>query len=297
MTKYTTTQKYVRIQGRENAYRTGMPVGIFAAVHRLQEAGLLTDKERAVYHEIDQVWFQENLPNPPFYDDDKPGKPITWFKTATTGYMIEKLKPLMGMLEKYGKPYDNVYTNFPGRIVYEDEWQVAVYSDNAPGRISLLSVEHLPMYAEVIRQSFTTVAENFKLTKENCPTHTSFITNERLKDKIKDGYYSFGYFANGKLVGFVSLTDMGGGVYELNNLAILPEVRHFGYGKALLDYCKEKVKELGGTKITIGIIEEHTILKEWYGVNGFVHTGTKGFTHLPFTAGYMEWNASQHSEV
>ena len=27
--------KYVRIQGRENAYRTGKPVGIFAAVHRL----------------------------------------------------------------------------------------------------------------------------------------------------------------------------------------------------------------------------------------------------------------------
>jgi hypothetical protein len=33
--------KYVRIQGRETAYRTGMPVGIFAAVHRLQQAGLL----------------------------------------------------------------------------------------------------------------------------------------------------------------------------------------------------------------------------------------------------------------
>lgn len=143
--------KFVRIQGRETAYRTGMPVGIFAAVHRLQEAGLLTDEEKAVYYEIDQIWFQENLPNPPFYDDDKPGKPITWFKTATTGFMVKKLQPLMDMLEKYSKPYDIVYTNFPGRIVYEDEWQVAVYSDNPPGRISPLSSEHLPMYAEIIR--------------------------------------------------------------------------------------------------------------------------------------------------
>ena len=42
--------KYVRIQGRETAYRTGMPVGIFTAVHRLQQAGLLTDEEKAVYH-------------------------------------------------------------------------------------------------------------------------------------------------------------------------------------------------------------------------------------------------------
>ena len=95
--------KYVRVQGRETAFRTGMPVGIFAAVHRLQEAGLLTDEEKTVYYDIDQVWFQENLPNPPFYDDDKPelvgcftscspmqpGKPITWFKTSTTGFMVE----------------------------------------------------------------------------------------------------------------------------------------------------------------------------------------------------------------
>jgi len=282
--------KYVRIQGRETAYRTGMPVGIFAAVHRLQQAGLLTDEEKAVYHEIDQVWFEENLPNPPFYDDDKPGKPITWFKTATTEFMVEKLQPLMDMLEKYSKPYDIVYTNFPGRIVYEDEWQVAVYSDNAPGRISLLTTTHIPLYAEVIRHSFATVAQDFNLTKENCPGHTSFITDERLASKIKDGYYPFGYFADGKLVGFASLTDMGSGTYEMNDVAILPEYRHFGYGKSMLNFCKEKVVELGGSKITIGIVEENTVLKDWYGANGFIHTGVKRFEHLPFTVGYMEWS-------
>jgi len=285
--------KYVRIQGRETAYRTGMPVGIFAAVHRLQQAGLLTDEEKTVYREIDQVWFEENLPNPPFYDDDKPGKPITWFKTATTKFMVEKLQPLMDMLEKYSKPFDIVYTNFPGRIVYEDEWQVAVYSDNAPGRISQLSAHHLPIYAEVIRQSFATVAQEFNLTKENCPGHTSFIIDERLASKIKDGYYPFGYFADGKLVGFASLTDMGGGTYEMNDVAILPEYRRFGYGKSLLDFCKEKVVELGGNKITIGIVEENVVLKDWYAVNGFIHTGIKRYEHLPFTVGYMEWVLEQ----
>jgi len=280
--------KYVRIQSRETAYRTGMPAGIFTAVHRLQQSGLLTDEEKAVYREIDQVWFEENLPNPPFYDDDKPGKPITWFKTATAGFMIDKLRPLMDMLEKYAKPYDIVYTNSPGKVVYEDEWQVAVYSDERPGQISPLSVDHLPIYAEVIRQSFATVAMDFNLTKENCPTHTSFITDERLKSRTKDGYYPYGYFTNGKLVGFVSLTDIGGCVYELNNLAVLPEARHFGYGKLLLVFCKNKVRELRGTKITISIIEEHTVLKDWYAANGFIHTATKKFEHLPFTAGYME---------
>ena len=281
--------KYVRIQGRETAHRTGKPVGIFAAVWRLEQAGILTDDEKAIYHEIDNVWFQENLPNPPFYDDDKPGKPITWFKTSASGLMIEKLQPLMDMLEKYSLPYEVVYTDFPGRIVYEDEWQVAVQSDNTSGRVATLSATHLPQYAEVIRQSFTTVAKDFGLTKENCPGHTSFISNERLANKIKDGYFPYGYFVGGKLVGFASLTEMGSGVYEMNDVSILPEYRHFGYGKELLDFCKAKARELGGNIITIGIVEENAVLKEWYTANGFIHTGTKQFEHLPFMVGFMEW--------
>jgi hypothetical protein len=119
--------KYVRIQSREIAYRTGKPCGIFASVYRLQRDGKLSEEEKKEYYNIDQVWFQEKLPNPPFYDDEKPGKPITWFKTATTSHMLEKLQPLMAMLDKYSMPYDVVYTNFPGRIVYEDEFQVAVF--------------------------------------------------------------------------------------------------------------------------------------------------------------------------
>ena len=121
--------KYVRIQGRDMAFRTGKPVGIFAAVHRLQESGSLTEEEKNVYYDIDRVWFEKELPNPPFYEDDKPGKPITWFKTSTTSHMIEKLQPLMDLLDKYNVPYDMVYTNYPGRIVYEDEYQVAVYDE------------------------------------------------------------------------------------------------------------------------------------------------------------------------
>jgi ribosomal protein S18 acetylase RimI-like enzyme len=107
------------------------------------------------------------------------------------------------------------------------------------------------MYSEVIRQSFATVAQEFNLTKKNCPGHTSFITDERLASKIKDGYYPFGYFTDGKLVGFASLIDMSNGVFEMNGVAVLPEYRRLGYRKSLLDFCKEKVCELGGNKITI----------------------------------------------
>ena len=53
--------------------------------------------------------------------------------------------------------------------------------------------------------------------------------------------------------------------------------------------AKNAVISMGGSVIKIGIIEESSVLKNWYIANGFVHTGTKKFDHLPFTSGYLEW--------
>jgi hypothetical protein len=49
-----------------------------------------------------------------------------------------------------------------------------------------------------------------------------------------------------------------------------------------------KIKESGGYKINISIVEENTVLKNWYAEYGFNHIGTKKYDHLPFTSGYME---------
>ena len=51
---------------------------------------------------------------------------ITFFECDTTSEMQEKLQAAMALLDKYGKAYDVVYTNFVGEIVYEDQWQIAV---------------------------------------------------------------------------------------------------------------------------------------------------------------------------
>jgi uncharacterized repeat protein (TIGR04076 family) len=159
-------------------------------------------------------------------------------------------------------------------------------------RIVPLTATDIPVYGEVIRQSFATVAKDFGWTRENAPTFTAYRTDEWFASKYTDGYMPFGCECNGEIFGFVSLGDMGGGVFELNNLAVLPAWRHLGYGKKLLDYCKAKTRECGGNKITIGIIEENAVLKDWYTANGFVHTGTQKFPHQPFTAGFMEYAIS-----
>ena len=75
---------------------------------------------------------------------------------------------------------------------------------------------------------------------------------------------------------------------ELHNLSVLPDCRHKGYGKRLLDYCERKAKEMGCNKIKIEIIEENKILKNWYLKNGFIHLFTKQFDYLPFTVGFLE---------
>jgi hypothetical protein len=120
--------KYLRIQGRDVAYRTGKPVGVFAAGWRLIRSGTLDADDERQFREIEK-WFVDNLPEPPFYEDDNPGKPITYFKTETTALMMDKIKPILALFDKHGFVYDIVYTNHVGRIVYEDEYQVAVYDE------------------------------------------------------------------------------------------------------------------------------------------------------------------------
>ncbi len=157
--------------------------------------------------------------------------------------------------------------------------------------ISKVTKENLPECLDVIHQSFATVADEFGLTKENCPKHTGFIPLVYLETQMKWGWLMFGLYTDEKIIGYMSLSKESDGVFELHNLAILPEHRHNGFGKQMLDFAKQTVKSLGGTKIRIGIIEESAVLKNWYIASGFEHIGTKKFDHLPFTSGYLEWTA------
>lgn len=115
--------KYMRIQGREDSYITKYPKGIFSLCWNLIKDGILTEEEKELFISIDN-WFKEVLPEPePCVNHEKV---ITFFKCESTKEMYVKLKPAIALLDKYNKPYDIVYTNFVGEIVYEDAWQIAV---------------------------------------------------------------------------------------------------------------------------------------------------------------------------
>jgi len=115
--------KYMRIQGRDISYITKYPKGVFGLCWNLINNKVMTDEDEKLFISIDE-WFKENLPEPEPCKNHE--QVITFFKCESTEHMVKKLEPAVKLLEKYKKPYDVVYTNFIGTIVYEDNWQVAV---------------------------------------------------------------------------------------------------------------------------------------------------------------------------
>ncbi len=160
-----------------------------------------------------------------------------------------------------------------------------------------LTKHDLPEYLEVIRSAFTTVAEEFGLTVQNCPTHTSFITLSQLKAQYDAGAVMFGMKVKECPAGFAAYLPRENSVYELSHLSVIPECRHCGYGEALVKRICEEVRAAGGKKILIGIIDENEHLKQWYARLGFTYLGSKKYDHLPFTAGYMEMEVAMSRET
>lgn len=143
----------------------------------------------------------------------------------------------------------------------------------------------LAQCVKVIRDSFLTVADEFGFTIENAPRFTAFATNyNRLDWHLNDEHRPmFGYYVDGKIVGYYSLLWQDHNECELNNLCVLPEYRHNNIGHELLEHAYQQAKENGKSVINIGIVEKNIVLRKWYEANGFEHTGTKKLIsfHLP----------------
>lgn len=155
--------------------------------------------------------------------------------------------------------------------------------------IRAVTAEDLAVCAEVIRESFLTVAKEFGITPENAPRFTAFaISEDRLLWQFNQRRPMYGAFLADRLVGYYSLELLEEGVCELNNLCVLPELRHNSLGGRLLEHACQTAKVLGCTKVTLGLVEENVHLRNWYEQAGFVHTRVKKFDFFPFTCGYME---------
>ncbi len=114
--------KYARIQGRELAVNTLYGKGVFSMCWKLVQDEIMDPEDAELYREIDS-WIAEVLPFPPQCKKQEPV--ICWFKVEKLEEMMVMLRPALWLLERYEHPFYLVYTNHPGEIVYEDEYQVA----------------------------------------------------------------------------------------------------------------------------------------------------------------------------
>ena len=142
----------------------------------------------------------------------------------------------------------------------------------------------------VIRESFMTVAKQFDITPDNAPAFTAYATDEAKILYWMDNQHRpmYGYYEDGKLVGYYNLYLPGNNECELGSLCVLPDKRHSGIGDALLNDSISRAKDLGCTVMKLSIVEENTVLRKWYEQHGFVHTGTVKYDFFPFTCGYLE---------
>ncbi|MCE5321814.1 GNAT family N-acetyltransferase [bacterium] len=138
----------------------------------------------------------------------------------------------------------------------------------------------------IICESFATLEQEFDITKENCPTHPSFMTRERLDEMIESGMELYGLFVDSRQVGTVSIETYKE-KYYLGKLAVLPEYRHHGFGEMLVRFVIEKVRSRNIDRLGLGMIDKHTILKDWYKRFGFAEVSKRDFDHLPFTTCFM----------
>lgn len=95
--------------------------GVFSICMDLIRDKVMEQEDEDLYMEIDS-WFAENLP---WLDPCKRQESvICYFKTENENEMLKWTKPVLWLFDRYEIPYYIVYTNTPGEIVYDDQFQI-----------------------------------------------------------------------------------------------------------------------------------------------------------------------------
>ena len=148
------------------------------------------------------------------------------------------------------------------------------------------------LLVDIIRRAFLTVARRFCLTAENCPTHPSQYTLERMRDDWAKQVYYYIAEVNGQGLGCVALERPNQDTWYLERLAVLPVARRQGVGKALVRHALNVAAVDGAKALNIGIIAQDPDLQKWYETFGFRLVETRSFGHLPFEVAFMKCEMS-----
>ncbi len=101
--------------------------GVFQAAYRLRDQGRLDNAEGRRFESL-RRWFNEHLPVPVRFSRSRGRqahrKAICWFKDDAVEH-LGKIRELTALLERHGITTRRLWTDRPGYIVYEDDFQIA----------------------------------------------------------------------------------------------------------------------------------------------------------------------------
>jgi len=141
--------------------------------------------------------------------------------------------------------------------------------------------------AALVALAFGDVARRFGLNADNCPTHPSLMTRERIEDGLRRGTTMLLAFDGAALRGCVGLRRPVEGVSILERLAVAPACRRLGLGRLLVGRACSLAGQVGAKQIEIGIIAKQHELRQWYENLGFRAMRTARFDNLPFEVLYL----------
>lgn len=110
-------------------------VGVDGEHHRLltgliTEARLLRDRGSLYPHEASWLeeaygWFNANLPCPPFSSSNWPEEAVSWFRDDADE-PIRRMWEIAHLLKEHGVPVRMLRSENPGKVLYEDSYQIVV---------------------------------------------------------------------------------------------------------------------------------------------------------------------------
>jgi ribosomal protein S18 acetylase RimI-like enzyme len=151
----------------------------------------------------------------------------------------------------------------------------------------ILRIDDSKVLTDIINKAFMTVAEQFNFSKENASGHPAFIGSDKMDKALSNGLKMFGYETEDKIVGCVGYSHNNRKNYLIERLATLPEYRHLGIGRKLMEFIENEIKNIGGKIAEVHVVDKNIILREWYRKLGYVEIRIDEIKTLPFNSCVM----------
>ncbi|MCL2080277.1 MAG: GNAT family N-acetyltransferase [Oscillospiraceae bacterium] len=152
---------------------------------------------------------------------------------------------------------------------------------------NIIEINDSKIITDILNRAFLTVAEQYNFTRENAPTFPAFIGTDRIDDFLNKGLKMYGYKIYGNIIGCAGYSYYKENIYFIERLATLPEYRHLGVGKKLVEYVENKIKDIGGEIVEIHVVDKNIILREWYKKLNYVEIRIDEIKTLPFNSCVM----------